>query len=1148
GPGVLHSAPVCRFAMHLLSKHSEITNTVDLLPLHVSLANLQEQTQEVSLMLRHVWCHSSALASPQYDVRLLEKQLLQQSFFKLMHAIQSLFPANHQPDWSAALKDLQSTDHFSGQSFGEFQNILTSNLHSFPSHISALLPRCLEVVHDALRETNPDRLVPLVGHGLVYVGLLLAHFLSPKGPIDPVEKNRLKLGHIDKELEELEAELSTWNQHLQMRTGKGISETHTDHLHPRVLAQLQRQEKLKASRRRLEQSAAYRPDQIQYLQLSQAISSFMENSCSVGKISDLVRRLGINDSSSGHQGDVSLTAALQEERVWQDTTERFIRRLVSTFQCYMDIVVPFCVGVQEMKLGLRLLAQNGHKSLKIRKLGSYQNITSLVGTLCSFPTINQALPDLLSLANQMSSSSVQDAVVSVLLSSSAGDDVREEMRAAKSRLLLCALLLLKAHSFISRHLDSNFIATLSGILHRFTSAWAEQEERRKQKEAEESALFKYKEQIHGDERSENEKEEADFRAAYPSFEQDFLDVTGAVRLEDIGLEKGHEQPAGSSRVNSLDGISPKEMAQVCSAHSEILITLAQADWLERNPSDSVADVLTPALMSYQIGTTVVRTAFDVLDPETDGQVLGSHLLVGGSVLQYLELQNGSSVMQDVLKKPSRKSYNIYYDANVPEVMKCKAIIDSLRKRVKQLQEEWPDHPTLVLLNQIMDRILSFSVTSPVVKFLTGLELLLQKAQDWESNAASYVSMASQLSEITSVIVSWRKLELSCWSSALDREEEKCKEKASHWWFHLFQVTSAFVTAGPLPEGKDTDKAAILDSLKQFMESSTMGEYSFRLQMLLAFHCQLLYMDNSPVQKQLVHMLWNVYQFYKQYEPSIEAEVKRLRSPIDKQLKGFVKIARWSDLNYWALKTTTEKTHRTVHKYIKEYQAVLRQPAKSMLGDRGDDLVAQAVKQMSGFALEEQITSFTQAITSSLRSAQVYESCMFKLPSAVSSDVSLLLRMPSLFKKMKKHLIKCVADSRDVRMIVVFDDFTGELIQEVHELQGLQVNMNAEKDKQKSEARSFNMRKRKSLADLFKILSQIGLSYRKGVTGKAGRGFNSALELPPLNLQAHPDLFWFPQELTMADIERIRGFIEHFSQLFIEQRGRLSALASSFLAL
>ena len=33
----------------------------------------------------------------------------------------------------------------------------------------------------------------------------------------------------------------------------------------------------------------------------------------------------------------------------------------------------------------------------------------------------------------------------------------------------------------------------------------------------------------------------------------------------------------------------------------------------------------------------------------------------------------------------------------------------------------------------------------------------------------------------------------------------------------------------------------------------------------------------------------------------------------------MKIARWSDINYWALKQTTEKTHRTLHKFIRQFQ-------------------------------------------------------------------------------------------------------------------------------------------------------------------------------------------------------------------------------------
>ena len=40
------------------------------------------------------------------------------------------------------------------------------------------------------------------------------------------------------------------------------------------------------------------------------------------------------------------------------------------------------------------------------------------------------------------------------------------------------------------------------------------------------------------------------------------------------------------------------------------------------------------------------------------------------------------------------------------------------------------------------------------------------------------------------------------------------------------------------------------------------------------------------------------------------------------LQGFVKIARWSEMNYWALKESTEKTHRTVHKHARAFQVCI----------------------------------------------------------------------------------------------------------------------------------------------------------------------------------------------------------------------------------
>jgi midasin len=68
---------------------------------------------------------------------------------------------------------------------------------------------------------------------------------------------------------------------------------------------------------------------------------------------------------------------------------------------------------------------------------------------------------------------------------------------------------------------------------------------------------------------------------------------------------------------------------------------------------------------------------------------------------------------------------------------------------------------------IVERILNFPLTSPVSRFLAGLELLLDKMHEWEENAHSGVSLAALWKSVTDQIGNWRKLELQCWKDSLD---------------------------------------------------------------------------------------------------------------------------------------------------------------------------------------------------------------------------------------------------------------------------------------------------------------------------------------------------------------------------------------------
>lgn len=69
------------------------------------------------------------------------------------------------------------------------------------------------------------------------------------------------------------------------------------------------------------------------------------------------------------------------------------------------------------------------------------------------------------------------------------------------------------------------------------------------------------------------------------------------------------------------------------------------------------------------------------------------------------------------------------------------------------------------------------------------------------------------------------------------------------------------------------------------------------------------------------ILWNLYQYYQQFSRIVSQRVKECAAPIEKKLRDFVKISRWNDINYWAVKATVEQTHRTLHKYIREYEVM-----------------------------------------------------------------------------------------------------------------------------------------------------------------------------------------------------------------------------------
>lgn len=61
--------------------------------------------------------------------------------------------------------------------------------------------------------------------------------------------------------------------------------------------------------------------------------------------------------------------------------------------------------------------------------------------------------------------------------------------------------------------------------------------------------------------------------------------------------------------------------------------------------------------------------------------------------------------------------------------------------------------------------------SPLAAVLTGVELTLRKAQDWEQHAHRGVSLKAELGSLSALVVRWRALELESWPKLLDAREQ-----------------------------------------------------------------------------------------------------------------------------------------------------------------------------------------------------------------------------------------------------------------------------------------------------------------------------------------------------------------------------------------
>lgn len=410
-------------------------------------------------------------------------------------------------------------------------------------------------------------------------------------------------------------------------------------------------------------------------------------------------------------------------------------RLEKKYFMYRDLIDPVIAAIFQLKYGLRLLA-NGSQRVKAAPLSSI--IANLVDfTCCDLDSIKTA-------ANLCHGNSSIDGLTKM--------KVYLGFQRKLSVLLGSSLLA-----------DRKAIFDCSAELYfAIVELWSAVEKEKAAKAEESQSMYKVKTHII---KTMEEEEQEEFLDLFPDFSADDAD------LEVVDDSNGGVTDVGITSNARLSAELDSDLPNAITSSFKDTCLLASD-----TKSHSLGERWKVAYEDcFNVVADLSRSQKLLLDRSIDETGHLGFLFMSSFRVSQIE---STAVYQ---------GYDFYNDSNISEVQLIRPLLIRFSEAVHKPLAKWPEHDVLLNLDTVCRRLLSFSATSPIIRYLTGLELLLIKSDDWEKYTSKEFSLKSILNDMVVLIVKWRKLELESWRNLLDVETRKSKRKVSSQWFHLYKI-------------------------------------------------------------------------------------------------------------------------------------------------------------------------------------------------------------------------------------------------------------------------------------------------------------------------------------------------------------------------
>ena len=1005
----------------------------------------------------------------------------------------------------------------------------TRNFHNLTNKLKDYIVESISYANSSLESQEVLYKTSLTNALIGCVELCLITF-TPL--IDPVEKNRLKSTYIADDVCCLNYLKLAYDFTRITMKYKHMGEEIYEAINERL-------DVLKESQSKHKEKVALRPDQCLYSSLVKDINHFLTTNCNPEMVMTLVNNVEsvwthlFDQHSFEHvqQQLESCTEVISKLNLWISNSQKFVHHTLKRYSTYyQDFILPLQCSIDQLRFGfegLTTVLSQIKNSFIVNNNGTYTNINVNNRLHCVLQNVGEfPSSKMLNIFNINSSKDIVQnrCPVFSILNRTPGCETDY------FHLLKAKLFELKNQTNISSRINQELFEEFNFTFNIINQVWQQEEELRRQKQKEDESLYQTKTKC--EEENEEDQELREINELFPtSIEDDFADFMQEDTLEKV-MKLNKKKETNTKNLSII--VQENDYTFIAKMFTDILVkhTKSYYHTTYHRSSNNKFNVELVEYFKEKIGVFVKLFNFyrssvnDWLD-----------IKCFNSLYFCLVLQRSMLSENFKLDYEEEKPYNFYKDANVQEIMSCVNVLNIIEDKVNKQLELYPEHATLIDINKVIARIRLLPVTSPVVRFNTGFQILRQHIALWNEVAHKNNNLKPEEQEIAQYVQKWTRLELQFWRTCLTQTSDKVEAKTYKYWFFIYNLINEFInerkidfslfdmkqtmkrfynheTVEPDTENMKSFKVEINDILtilRQFVESSCYGDFSVRMQLLLSFE---LYLQNlaaytTEIKEEFTNEIWqliaglrNLQLYFEQFSKDIEEHKKTIKQPIEKKIKELVKIESYNkDLSYISMRNNVARVHRNLNKYLKEYEQLLREKITAVFQPKDCTIKDFNFANDKGIDLryDSKIKYFMVDLKYFVLSTKQHRNQQDLIENNLINDQvsqNLLSKVQRLFYTARNVVKETIGNVHYSKNIIALDNMLTLQLERCDQLRNLTVDRTKERAKQKLEAKQILQQKRKGLTDLFKALSTLGINYKTGLMELSMNNEFEDMLLPP----------------------------------------------------